>query len=364
MDYLSEVKKLPQDIQDILLSAFGAQINQKITDKYKLSAEQGLNMMRLVNDIYIKEISVDKLIKKLQSNLNFDEQKAKKLALDIAGMKLLIADNYFNNEIKKYIANQGSNVDEYKEIVAKEMEELKKEQEQYAKDIEPDEFPPEPQKQSTDLGAPVTELSLVEKKKRLNEVFTEHLVSLLLLNDSNEFVEEINNEIIDLIVEEHKVKQEFINLILVNDEKLTHSEFILNNKPTKPTIANWLKDFVYKNGAEMFDNVALSTYITDSPNTRNLEEEERMLVRKLLLLYRNLAFFPESMPADEASWEIIPIEREEVLNRVKKQISEENSLEELRELAKDYPENSLERRAIEEEIAKFQISDFKLQNDK
>ena len=125
---------------------------------------------------------------------------------------------------------------------------------------------------------------------------------------------------------------------------------------------DWLKDFIKQHGGEMFDNIKLSQYLSNSSNVKNLDEVEKQLVRKLLMLYRNLKFFPDSMPNDTGEgWEIIPISQEEgtlPTTRAGKESKKDGfkitPLQELEILAKQYPKGSLEHRAIMEEIKKLE----------
>ena len=185
-------------------------------------------------------------------------------------------------------------------------------------------------------------------------MFREDLLSLL--KDDPSMQDAFNTRLFYLFNEDlNNFQRELVIALSANNEKLTSKQIVLDGKTVSPSVKNWLDDFVNKYGAEMFDNVTLSSYITDSENTRSLSDAERMQLTQVLLLYRNVAFFPESMPNDTGEgWEVIPIRRKESLSRVQQQISEDNSPEELRKLAQEYPENSLERRAIEEEISKIQ----------
>ncbi len=181
-----------------------------------------------------------------------------------------------------------------------------------------------------------------------------------------ELVEDYNITLIRIILEDKDFKERLEKALLANQEKLTFKKFELEGKLKRPTAANWLKDFIKRQGAEIFNNIELSRYITDAKNAKLLSEDERQLLKKLLLLYRNLKFFPESMKDKKVGdWEIVPVEKEEVLNKIKDERSEvkkedeisggkpNSELEELRKLAEQYAEGSLERRAIEEEIGEI-----------
>ncbi len=207
-----------------------------------------------------------------------------------------------------------------------------------------------------------------EERKRDNlELFTENLASSFELKN-NFLLEELNDDIIELIAKDQNFKKDLEKALYKNLEKLTHKEFTSGGKHHTPSVRNWLKDFISQQGSGMFDNVALSHYIANSSNVKILNEKEKRLVQKLLLLYRNLKFFPQSLkdvPVEQ--WEIIPIEKEgEELIKNKRIIGppktkEEKKIDELKEIEEKYTEEGLERQAIEEEISdKKKIEDLRI----
>jgi len=193
--------------------------------------------------------------------------------------------------------------------------------------------------------------SLAQERHYALDLFEKSLGGLLrgetIINEA------INLRLFYLLAKDFDFNKNLENAIFENKEKITTKEFILEGKAHSGSVSNWLKDFIKANGSENFDSVSLSHFIANSTNAKKLNQEEKDLVRKLLLTYRNLKFFPESMadmPVEQ--WEIIPVEKMNVTpeKRVKR---EGDRLDELKEIASQYPEGSLERKAIEEEIKKF-----------
>ncbi len=231
-------------------------------------------------------------------------------------------------------------------------------------------------------------VSLDEKKKEIinflkNSIFTK--------NYSNPIIENAANLIIfDILSKDLNFKIKMEKTLYQNLQKITHKNFILDNKAKSPSIRNWLRYFIEENGSGMFNNLELTKFISESRNAKELNDKERKILSKLLRTYRNIKFFPQSMgnlPPEQ--WEIIPIEkkektrlasqfdrslktgREALLDQLKgniddyapgsleREILEEESdkdreYHKLLLLAKKYPEGSLERRAIEDEIAKLE----------
>ena len=151
--------------------------------------------------------------------------------------------------------------------------------------------------------------------QKIKNIFQQEL--LKIITGDNDNIMELDEAMIFLFSASNHLKQEeLIDLFFSNQEELSNRPFVLDDKQMKSTIANWLRDFIKQEGAEMFDNMKLSKFITNSPNASVLNSDERELLRKILLTYRNLKFFPDSMgelPPEQ--WQIIPYEREEELTK-------------------------------------------------
>ena len=87
-------------------------------------------------------------------------------------------------------------------------------------------------------------------------------------------------------------KRELERLLYENKDLLTTNSLTVSGKPAEPTIGNWLKDFIDKKGTGDFNTIALSDYMTNSANTKNLTQDEKRKLFDLFNLYRNIKFFP------------------------------------------------------------------------
>lgn len=188
-------------------------------------------------------------------------------------------------------------------------------------------------------------------EESLKNIFGKKLLDFLKNSKNNK---EINEQtLLILSASDSLAQDDLVKIFLANQEKLTDKDFVLDGKKQTPTISNWLKDFIKKNGSGMVDNLALSQYLAGSENAKKLDSQEKKLLHKLLILYRNLKFFPESMsniPVEE--WEIIPVDDEEKVLKRSQKIEKDERLVELESLLEQYEEGSLERKAIEEEIVR------------
>jgi hypothetical protein len=234
----------------------------------------------------------------------------------------------------------------------------------------------------------------MEKKDALETMGGFGLIDILESENDETMllVDDVNDVLIDLIIDFPDFKTDLERALYHNQEKLTHKKFLMDGSPATPSVSNWLKHFIKLQGTSIFSNLDISSYFIKTQNTQSLDELEKRLLGKLLILFRNLKFFPESMKGvPEDKWEIFPMDYEkerrsginekenlgppkteeekkvEELQRIEndfaptglehlaleEEIMKTKKIEELIYSAKDFPENSLERRAIEEEVARL-----------
>ena len=160
------------------------------------------------------------------------------------------------------------------------------------------------------------------------------------------------------------------------------ADFRFSGKGQEPTVGNLIRYFISKYGSGIFDNLALSDFISTDSVIGKLGEADKKIIVRLLKLYRNLKFFPESMgelPPEQ--WEIVPIEHETEPQRPARRVdvrprgkdpdrseppSSSDEVEEasvgregdrlyevLKKMREQYGIGSIERKAVEEELGKL-----------
>ncbi len=206
---------------------------------------------------------------------------------------------------------------------------------------------------------PLTEMSLADKKEFILKTFTSEIIPALKAEPTR--LQDFNIALFQAFNEDEDLEDRVEALLYNNQEKLSDHQIILDNHPASPSIANWLKDFIKKYGSDLFNEVALAEYLSQSPNIKSLKPEEKELVRKVLKLYRNLVFFPESMDGIAIeNWEIFPVNHSEVTKKsisVSENLSEnpviterQKTIFDLQKNLTKYPTTSLEYKAIHQEI--------------
>lgn len=206
----------------------------------------------------------------------------------------------------------------------------------------------------------LSDKSLSERKELILDIFENQILKHLSADD--DYLKDLNVAIFLTLNEDENLEDKIESLLYVNQEKITNHQIILDGHPASPSIANWLKDFIKQYGSDLFNEVTLAEYLTQSLNIRQLKPEEKELIRKLLKLYRNLVFFPESMDGilmDE--WEIFPVNKKnsDSLSATKEKVGEEKestistkqkTILDLQKSLTKYPPSSLEYKAISQEI--------------
>lgn len=180
--------------------------------------------------------------------------------------------------------------------------------------------------------------SLAEEKNAFKKIFAENL--LAEMSENFTIKNAFNSRIFDILEHDLNYKRELERLMYENSEVLTGKSIMTAGKASQPTIGNWLKDFISKKGTGDFNTIALSDYMTNSANTKELSQAEKRKLFDLLNLYRNIKFFPENVAGKPIEdWQILPFDMAEadefVARRKKNDQVEEEMAEETGELTLD-----------------------------
>lgn len=294
--------KLPIEIQKYLKNDKAESLDFDLCQKYGLNGNQIKKYNNLILTLFSKELPINKLRDNVQSLFGLNQQNSSALACDILGIRLLVLDNWLKG-VPELIANLGGDSKNYAEIVTKQKD-FVEEEEILELDDQSINY-----SRTTKKPVAIVESNPVQEIQAAKKIFGEKLVDILKFNDSEfrDIMEDYNFVLISLLTKQANLKNDLTSALLSNSEPLTSDPFILDQKPQSPTIANWLKDFIKQFGSNNFDDLVLARFITNSPNTKNLNDNERQLVSRLLKTYRNLKFFPASMPENPEDWEIIPL---------------------------------------------------------
>jgi len=302
-----KLNQLPQEIKDVIDSDLDFELNGEICNKFDLTGERASKNGHLVARLLMKDLPLVGLMVEIKKLFSFDSGKAKSMATDVIGKRLLVFDDYFSGEASKQIQALGGQVKSYQSDISRqqkviseaEAKQKQEDQEASASEIKP----------TAEAIKSVPSDDKAEKNAA-PEIFEKRILDFLIAEDDDLKIM-INNysDILMVLVSEDKdFKKDLEDALYVNHQTLTEKNIFVSSKSVKPTVANWLKDFIDKNGTAYFDEVKLSEYVTNSNNAKKLSKKEKELLGKLLHLYRNLKFFPQSMgnrPMEQ--WELIPL---------------------------------------------------------
>lgn len=360
-DFQQKLNKIPKDAKDFLIAMEAVKLNSLICDKYSLKEEKIGKYIDLVSSLFFKEIKLSDLLKTSKELFGFDDVKAKAFSLDVAGIRLLVVKDWIE-DVEQYIKSLGGQVSSYTSYVDQQKKALT-EEEKYFKEqlseesVVAEETPALSTNEDVEVAIPAFDLD--KEKHDSIDIFKANISELLAIPDID-IIREYNDILLELLIDGGvATKDDLEKALYANQEKITTSQFIMDGKVSVGTIANWIKHFIAVKGSDMFDNIIVSSFLVQSPNAKTLSTEEKSVVRKLLLLYRNLKFFPKSMPNQTGDgWEIIPINLEEEAQRTKiipnvELPTIDSKLKELEDRLTKVADGSLQRRAIEEEIKKL-----------
>jgi hypothetical protein len=372
----SKIKTLPPQIYAYFDSFKADDLNVLISEKYKLDLPQLRAYYDLVAQLFLREIPVASLPEEIKHIFSFSELVAHQMACDIAGVRLLPVVEWLGADVSGLINSWGGDASKYQVYTELQRQAIPKEAKWVAEQLAE---PPEPIDEIIEEG----ETSWEEREKKIKEYFSSNLVEILS-SDDDDFLAEFNDFIFNLILNfRESIKDELVNLMLNNQERLTSQRIVLDGRQVDPTVANWLTYFISQKGGNIFDAVALSDFMTNSPNSKFLDFDEKKMLSNLLRAYRNLKFFPDSLQSSNPKyWMIFPVTipeeplvKEETVDLTSpmsttkpkvfvqpvsltpeeeaKLALKNQQIKEAEALLARYPIGSLERLALEEELTKL-----------
>ena len=367
--FLQKIRTFSEEVNLYFSSDLIAKAIDELVDEYNLDNDF---VMELIYDFFISDFDVDKL----KTDITEKVSDVEKFVSDFLGKLFLPVASFIEFKVKDHI---------------KKVEDYKKYVDDFGNLIEDRNID-----ELLDLADNIENKIDFKEEEELVVDFLGKSIMEVLKSQDYTGPQKVNGSTLYLLINKPDCLNRFIKTFLSNQEKIGLKKMMLNGKEEEPTIANWIKHFIQENGNEMFGSITLAKYLTSTFVNTLLTEEEKKILRKILKLYRNLIFFPESMAnIPREDWEIFPVERDVVfdkknINKIENKPPEEiikptieekveiikevektpekevkkvqeldltdlknKELKELQDLLIKYPEKSLERKAIENEIKKI-----------
>ena len=289
--FSDQFNDLPAEVQFYFSQEISGRAILSVANEYKIEADQVYDLVFSVVNSNFDFISLRQEL----NMLNLAGTQIDGFLRDFIGRILMPISPYIKTEeIKNELVHSGAKPEDYQKYIA-EFFEL----------IEDNNF--------KELEAVIDfHEKTVDPKEEKNyalDLLANNLMEILTV-DSPAATATLNGGLVYLLNNDSSFKNEAERILLSNEERLSSGHLSLEGREVAPSVANWLKDFIKVNGSEIFDELILAQYLSTSHNAKNLNGIEKDLLRKLLQLYRNLSFFPDSMAKLAVEdWQIIPAEK-------------------------------------------------------
>jgi len=335
--FIKNVLKLPEEVSYFFGSKLVADFIKEINNKYHLKEDF---LTDLIFEIVNNNFKFYLLEEKISGDLGFDKNKTKEIVLDILGKIFMPIDDFIKTaNTKTQIMNRGGKYSDYNNYIYK-LNQLFEDERWSAID--------KLLKKHEELITPG------EEETKILNIFRYNLMDVLKEGTPGSLAL-LNGSLIYLLFNKTDFKNNIIKFLLNSEDKISGQKFMVGDEKRYSTISNWIKDFIKKSGSEIPNNVVISNYVIGSENAKKLSADEKSTLSKLLLLYRNIKFFPKSLEGiDPEKWEIFPVIDNLSSDDDKKigipKTTAEKNIEKMTEEASHYKDNSLEKLAVQEEI--------------
>ncbi|WKZ28950.1 MAG: hypothetical protein QY323_05500 [Patescibacteria group bacterium] len=89
-----KIDALPEPVLEYLYSERAGALNLEIIEQHQLNEKQEEAYFQILRELFVKDLPLERLLLELKSKLGLDDAKAKALAIDIAGKRLLPLDKW------------------------------------------------------------------------------------------------------------------------------------------------------------------------------------------------------------------------------------------------------------------------------
>lgn len=281
-DLTQKIKKLPSKVQQKLASKKTVEKNKEIAKKHGLSLEEAGRMVNIISRTITKDIALENFQRALRDQFpDFNKEKIRNMALDIAKRRFLPLKEWLKGA-EDLVRDLGGKTREIERLRDKETErlrdqEIKGDEDKVAAGLAPAEA-------AEDRAAPRAATTGPEDLDTKTQSRHKHTPkeSKHPSGQAAEGEQPIGAGIVKKPIREGL--QEFPQL---KDQHITSQPIMIEefNKPVKPTLGNWLKDYLQRMGAGYHDSMQRSTYLYKTENAQKLDASEKMILSEILKSY-------------------------------------------------------------------------------
>lgn len=285
---------IPENIREVYLSDEYDTYIDSLVLTYALNDEKQGVLQDIIRQLWSKRIAPEKLSDVLRSELGLTAEEATPFAKSMFANIVVLFPEYFGDQTKNYIALGGAMDKFYEEsILAGVLLRY------YNDQIRP----------YTDR---IAAIDLDIQAHDAVKFFSEGIVGTIAAPDGI-YKASFNDLLIGLLASSETYYQELLQALYENKELIGAQSILLDGKRAEQSVENWIKDVMSFTGGEI-TTISLSKYLSESGNVRQLTNDHREVLRKLLEVFRILKNFPasfEKVPPDQ--WMVIPYKREGII---------------------------------------------------
>jgi len=265
-DFKTKSAQLPQQVKKVLLSNEITEIIFGINTSYGLNSKQREIMAQIVGQIFVNNIPINRFLDAMQKNIDLPQNI-------LSGVALLITKEIFF-PLKEYFSDLEPLINQWRATAASPKH--KKESLN---------LPKEPSKEQKESSLPA-QAKTVPRQPQITKKDIKNLLK--------EFPELWNQ--------------------LISAQPIKIADF---NESVRPSVKNWLKDYIQQKGTGHHSIVERSDYLYRNPNAQKLNQENRRNLNNILKSYDENTALPFSLKDEKILFEDeIPAEQAQAGPRI------------------------------------------------
>lgn len=298
---MSNFEQLPKEIQFFYYCNECINPYSDLLNKYRLDSNGIYNVIGALDEVVEKKIDFERF-KAILMSVDLEAGNKSHFIIELLATRLLVMDAYFDNQVSETIKNLGGDPDEFADMIKTQEAAWQMEKENLVEigEISPDES---------------VNLNITKEREDVTAILAGDL-SMPLSVTSVEAMKEIDqiNDIVGMVLADGLLNKidyasTFVSVLLNNNTILTNYQEE-NGSVVGTTVSDWLKDYLAFAGNRYADNLMMARYLIEAVKIKTLPDEEKIKVKNLLTLYRNLSGFNAAITsgADAEKIQFFPLD--------------------------------------------------------
>ena len=306
-----KLNNLPEPTRSYAMSLKGANINSDIFSLANVESDKWASITLLISGIIVKEVELNGLENKIKDFLGLGVDQALSLAIEVAGARLLIFDDWLGGEVEKYLKSHEVDLSRYAALIAEQQLAIAKEKEYFQDQLSDDEIVEEEIEAGddfkdvladdtidtldSDLSKEEREADIEARKKDLLKTLSGDFLRILKSNNLDELYE-FNYSFVLVWVEDEFFHTAVSPALLSNQEKIASANLIDSDEEKSATISSLLRTFIKIYGLSANDlNIA---EFLSSKAVSLFSDAEKVLALRILKFNNNTNNLDSYLEAD------------------------------------------------------------------